>query len=171
MEQYVGQISLFAFNYAPVGYAKCEGQLLPISQYSALFSLLGTTYGGDGRTTFALPDFRGRTFLGAGHGAGLDDVRLGERGGANKFTLTNANLPSHTHGLSNIGIGYNEEGPANGGQTFTNVSVNSDDAEELLPLNTDQTQSTGGGQSFSLMNPFLGITVCIALTGVYPSRS
>ena len=97
MDPFLGQIVLFGGNFAPRGWALCEGQLLPISQYSALFSILGTIYGGDGRTTFALPDLRGRAAISSGRGPGLSDRRLGSRSGQEVHTLTTLEMPSHNH--------------------------------------------------------------------------
>ena len=99
-EPFLAQISLFGGNFAPRGWAFCDGQLLPIAQYSAVFALLGTTYGGDGRTTFALPDMRGRALLHAGGGPGLTFRRLGDKSGAEEITLTVQQMPSHNHGAS-----------------------------------------------------------------------
>jgi len=101
MEQFLGQIQAFGFNFAPRGWAKCEGQLLPISSNDALFSLLGTTYGGDGRTTFGLPDLRSRSIVGVGQGPGLSSIRQGQMRGTEHVTLTGSNLPSHSHELQN----------------------------------------------------------------------
>ena len=103
-EPFIGEISMFGGNFAPRGWALCDGQLLPVSQYSALFSLLGTTYGGDGRTTFALPDLRGRTPKGVGNGPGLQSVIWGERGGKEQTLITAANMPSHSHDGSGLSI-------------------------------------------------------------------
>ena len=100
MEPFLGQLMLVPYNFAPRGWAFCEGQLLPISQYSALFSLLGTTYGGDGRTTFGLPDLRGRVPIGAGQGPGLSNYVLGAKSGVEQVTLTGSQIPSHSHAAS-----------------------------------------------------------------------
>ena len=106
MEPFLGQIQPFGFNFAPRGWAQCDGQILPISQNTALFSLLGTTFGGDGRTTFALPDLRSRSIVHIGTGAGLDNIKWGERGGATTHTLTLAQMPSHNHNVSvNVNTG------------------------------------------------------------------
>ncbi len=110
MEPYIGQIQAFGFNFAPVGWAQCNGQLLPIAQYQALFSLLGTTYGGDGQTTFALPDLRGRSIVHYGSGPGLSPVQLGQNGGHETVTLTINQLPSHNHAVSvAVNTGNGEE--------------------------------------------------------------
>ena len=97
---FIGQVNYIGFNFAPRGWALCDGQLLPIASNTALFSLLGTAFGGDGRTTFALPDLRGRTPLGVGNGAGLNDVTWGQRGGSENVTLTVAQIPSHNHTIT-----------------------------------------------------------------------
>ena len=109
MEPFIGQIQLFGFGWAPVGWAVCNGQLLAISQNTALFSLLGTTYGGDGRTTFGLPDLRGRVPLGLGQGPGLSTYDLGQVGGEESVTLTTAQLPSHNHGMQGSASAHREE--------------------------------------------------------------
>lgn len=164
------------WGFANRGWAMCDGQLLPISSNSALFSLLGTTFGGDGRTTFALPDLRGRSIVHIGSGPGLSNIRWGERGGAEQVSLTIANLPPHNHTLR-------AGGDANLVDTATGSVLASDsrgggDVPEIYT--TDQASmsmgntaitNTGGGQSFNNRNPYLGIYVLIALQGLYPSRS
>jgi len=184
---FIGQIQLFGFNFAPRGWAFCDGQLLPISSNTALFSLLGTTFGGDGRTTFALPDLRGRSAVGVGTGPGISTITHGERGGRENVTLTTLNMPSHTHTAAVTGL-------------TTTVSGSSDDADgtspsgALLGTTGDDVYSsgaadtamnpaaastsgsasvgnTGGSQSFDIRNPFLGIYHSIALIGIFPSRN
>ena len=103
MEPFLGQIQAFGFNFAPRGWSKCEGQLLPISQWTALFSLLGTTFGGDGRTTFGLPDLLSRSIVGMGQGPGMDNITWGERGGNYTYTLTTQQMPSHAHSVQVAG--------------------------------------------------------------------
>lgn len=175
MEPFIGQICLFGFNFAPRGWAKCEGQLLPISSHSALFSLLGTMYGGDGRTTFGLPDLRGRSAVSAGTGNGLANVRQGQMGGAQSITLTQNNLPSHTHTAtlhaeSAAGTSANPNGKMLAGESNAYAAPNPNDnktmASESIVVNP-----TGGQQSFSNLDPYLGLNYCIALEGVFPSRS
>ncbi len=170
MTPFIGQINMFGFNFAPRGWAICQGQLIDIASHSAIFSLLGTTFGGDGRTTMGLPDFRGRMAVGVGNGPGLASMTWGEKGGNNYTALTASNLPPHHHGLSGLGIGYNEEG-AGSGSTLTDLSFNEDDAEETLGVNKTVTDNTGAGTQFSNMPPFLAVYICIAMEGVYPSRS
>ncbi|GAB5416280.1 MAG: tail fiber protein [Crocinitomicaceae bacterium] len=188
MDPFLGQIQPFGFNFAPRGWAKCDGQLLPISAYSALFSLLGTTFGGDGRTTFGLPDLRGRSIVHIGHGPGLSTITWGEKGGREDVTLTQANMPSHSHalinGVANVrlyttdnGDAVNEsDGGANGlgtGGTMPDIYRESPTAGDYAAgVDISGTTSlTGGNIPFDIRNPFLGINVCIALVGVYPSRS
>ena len=169
---------MFAGNFAPRGWAFCDGQLLPISSNSALFSLLGTIYGGDGRTTFALPDLRGRVAIHEGNGPGLSPYNLGQRGGQETVTLTTSQMPNHTHahqvrlgaGVGDQSIGVNNALAANAsGETiFTTNAPNANS-----PLNPDSLVigNAGGGQAHTNMQPFLAINFCIALQGLFPSRS
>ncbi len=170
MDPILGQIIMFAGNFAPRGWAFCEGQLLPISQNTALYSLLGTTYGGDGKTTFALPDLRGRVPMHPGHGPGLTPRRLGEQGGAETVTLTTNNLPAHNHAL-NIHNGDSKITTAAGnllGNAQTQVYSDEAASGQLSPA---AVGSTGGSQPVSIMQPFNCVNYIIALEGVYPSRS
>lgn len=172
MEPFLGMISLFGFNFAPRGWAKCEGQLLPISQNTALFSLLGTTYGGDGVTSFGLPDLRGRAPIGDGHGPGLSPHSSGEQSGSETNTLTQQQLPSHTHALrasaaagnSNVPTGRILADPGRGVNEFTNAAADTD-------MKSDAIGTTGGGQPVSNMPPYLAMNYCIALQGIFPSRN
>ena len=172
-DPFLGQLTAVGFNFAPRGWAHCDGQLLPISQYSALFSLLGTTYGGDGRTTFGLPDLRGRSIVSPGNGPGLSSIRWGEKGGAQDSVLTAANLASHTHGIgANTGSGT-ADSPSNAymatAEDANRNGINiygTTKAGQMAP-----TDATGNGQSFTNRSPFLGCYWCIALVGQYPSRS
>jgi len=171
MTPFVGQIQAFGFNFAPRGWAKCDGSLLAISQYSALFSLLGTMYGGDGRTTFALPDLRSRSIVHTGNGPGLDTITQGERGGKISETLTVANLPSHNHGVSvNVNTNPGSE-PTSTGIIASHATGFSEDPTAGAVLGGVSQISVGLNQAFSIRNPFLGVEYCIALEGVYPSRS
>ena len=166
MEPFIGQIQAFGFNFAPRGWAQCQGQLLAISQYTALFSLLGTTFGGDGRTTFGLPDLRSRSIVGMGNGAGLDNVSWGERGGAISHTNTIAQMPAHTHN-----IGVNSAAGEEASPVGSHIANQADGFSEDSNGNLASMSSTGGGQSYSIRNPYLGINVCIALQGIFPSRN
>lgn len=169
-EPFVGEIRMFAGNFAPRGWAFCDGQLLAVSQNDALFSLLGTIYGGDGRTTFGLPDLRGRIPIHAGSGPGLSPRRLGAKAGSEKETLTVNQLPSHRHNWRAF------SGPATG-QTPVDSSVASpaanfydNQASNLQNMNSGMVQNTGGSRSHTNLQPFLCIHFIIALVGIYPSR-
>ncbi len=172
MEPFLGQIMPVGFNFNPRGWAMCNGQLLPIAQYTALFSLLGTTFGGDGRTTFALPDLRGRSIRHVGSGAGLNPTTWGQRGGSNNVVLTVANIPSHNHSVT-----AGKEGIGSGPTTTAAGSYmgNADDQNYRTAAGTsamaNMVGNTGAGQSFNVDSPYLGIYVNIALTGIFPSRS
>ena len=166
MTPFLGQIQAFGFNFAPRGWAKCEGQLLSIAQYNALFSLLGTMYGGDGRTTFGLPDLRGRSIVGTGNGPGLSTITQGEKGGAENHTLTVGQMPSHTHNIGVNSAAGEEVSPV--GKHIAGIT---DGFAENADGNLAAPTSAGGNQSFGIRSPFLGIEVCIALEGVYPSRN
>ena len=166
MEPFIGQIQAFGFNFAPRDWAHCDGQILAIASHTALFSLLGTTFGGDGRTTFALPDLRGRSIVSVGTGPGLDTITWGERGGAISHTMTTAQMPSHTH---NIGVSTStgEETNPSGKHIAAMADAYAEDANANLAPPTN----TGSNQAFNIRNPFLGIYYNIALTGLFPSRS
>lgn len=176
MEPFIGQIQAFGFNFAARGWALCDGQIMAISQNTALFSLIGTTFGGDGRTTFALPDLRGRSIVHPGHGPGLSPVTWGQRGGAEQLSLTVNNIPSHNHNM-NIVPGSATSDTAD--QKFlAHQTRGGGDVPEIYSTGTPSSQlsggaitATGGGQPFWSRNPYLGIYVSIALFGVFPSRS
>ena len=171
MEPFIGQIQAFGFNFAPRGWAMCEGQLLPIQSYTALFSLLGTTFGGDGRTTFGLPDLRGRSIVGMGNGPGLSAISWGERGGAEHHTLSIAEIPAHAHSVQ---VAVNTSPGDEASSTSTLASSANGFSEEPTAnsfLAGVTSKNVGGNQSFNIRNPYLGINVCIALEGIFPSRS
>jgi microcystin-dependent protein len=152
-----------SFEFAPKGWALCNGQLLPINQNQALFSLLGTTFGGDGRVNFALPDLRGRTpiHVGSGH-------TLGERGGEQAHTLSIAELPTHTHVAQGVNAAANATG-ANGNM-LANAAVAAYGAPQaLVAMNPGSITNTGGSQAHLNMQPFLTLNFCIALQGIFPS--
>jgi microcystin-dependent protein len=176
---FLGQILQVGFNFAPRGFALCQGQLLPISQNTALFSLLGTTFGGDGRTTFGLPDLRGRISKHPGNGPGLGTVTWGERGGRENVTLTDQNMPSHTHSANGTTDEQNAgtlqgnvlgAGPSDGRGGFT-TTIYASSASANATMTGASLANAGGGQNTSLRNPYLGIYHVIAVQGIYPSRS
>ncbi len=169
MDPFIAEIVMFGGNFAPRGWAFCDGQLLPIAQNTALFSLIGTFYGGDGRTTFALPDLRGRVPVHPGHGPGLTSRTLGERGGTETETLTANQIPPHSHLLRANSGRADSTDPSNA----TIAKANEDTYNEN---NTDvnmkgDTANAGGGQAHNNMQPYLCVNFIIALQGVFPSRS
>lgn len=172
MEPFLGQIQAFGFNFAPRGWLFCQGQLLPINQNQALFSLLGTMYGGDGRTTFALPDLRGRSIVGFGQGNGLSNLNIGQAGGSETVTLLTANLPAHNHALTATDSDANSDEASSGARLGTaGVSIYASGGTGSVVLAADSTTQTGGGQPFNNRSPYLGINYCIAIQGIFPSRS
>lgn len=191
-EPFVGEIRMVGFNFAPRGWALCEGQLLPIAQNSALFSLLGTIYGGDGRTTFGLPDLRGRSPVGAGTGPGLTPVTQGERAGVESVTIHSSQMPAHAHAASQLAASVavpavTESSNVSGAPSDASIlgpveasgragTLYSTDASDvtLKPFNasvTGETDNTGGGQPVSIRNPYMGTNFVIALQGIFPSRN
>ena len=171
-DPFIGEIRMFAGDFAPRNWSFCDGALLPISSNTALFSLLGTTYGGDGRTTFALPDLRGRLPLHPGSGPGLSTRHLGQRGGTEDETLTANQIPSHTHSMqasSNLG---NAPSPST---RVTAMSSSFDAFIDETPggaaLATEAVATAGGSQPHTNLQPYLCINFIIALQGIFPSRS
>ena len=161
-EPFLSEIRIMSFVFAPKGWALCNGQLLPINQNQALFSLLGTTFGGDGRVNFALPDLRGRTpiHVGSGH-------TLGERGGEQAHTLSIAEMPTHAHVFNGTSVDADSAvGSANYLATVGNVYTG---AQNLTPLSPSTVGNVGGSQAHLNMQPFLTLSFCIALQGIFPS--
>ncbi|AUS07364.1 phage tail protein [Tamlana carrageenivorans] len=192
-EGFIGEVKMFAGSFAPRNWAFCDGQLLSIAQNTALFAIIGTTYGGDGRTTFALPDLRGRAPVGVGTGAGLSTIKAGERSGKENITLNILNMPSHTHtatftqthGVSTIPAVADEantDDPTNNKLAIPNIgganmlySNAYSDATLANGITNVQgivtVSSNGGQQSFNNRNPYLGINYIICLFGTFPSRN
>jgi microcystin-dependent protein len=166
-DPFIGEIIMFGGNFAPRGWGLCDGQLLPISSNTALFSLLGTTYGGDGRTTFGLPDLRGRAPVHEGTGPGLSQVRLGERAGDERVTLTTNNLPSHSHDVNSSSAEGETNDTANAFLSSTTEEVYASDSDSTM--NAGVVGNSGGGQAVNIRDPYLGINYIIALTGTFPS--
>ncbi|KQZ26973.1 phage tail protein [Duganella sp. Root1480D1] len=171
-ERYIGEIRMFSGNFAPVGWAMCNGQLLPIAQNTALFSILGTTYGGDGKTTFALPNLRQRIPMHAGAGPGLTLRDLGEQGGAATSTLTALQMPSHSHGMSASNATASVQSPANAllAKPVT-VSAPYHDAAAMAPSPTGPLGAAGGNSPHNNLQPYLVLNFIIALSGIFPPRS
>lgn len=166
-DQMLGEVKIFTGNFAPRGWMACEGQLLPIASYSALFSILGTTYGGDGITTFALPDLRGRVPMGVGTGPGLTNVYLGERKGSEKVTITKSQIPAHNH--ADAAVYETLDATAIGGAVRpTQESVVTSKRATDHSINDD---NTGGNQPIDIVQPSLGVRYIICIEGIYPSRS
>ncbi|MDN5848789.1 MAG: tail fiber protein [Nitrococcus sp.] len=170
-EVILGQVVPVAFGFAPRGFALCDGQLLSIAQNSALFALLGTQYGGDGKTTFALPDLRGRTPVGYGSST-LGDVPIGETAGAETVTLTAAELPAHVHqsnGTTAAGGLRNPTGALYGAATAATYAPAASGSQ--VTLNAQTLAAVGQGQAHENMQPFCTVNFCIAITGIFPSRN
>lgn len=172
-EPFVGEIRMFAGNFAPRGWAFCDGQLLAVSQNDALFSLLGTIYGGDGRTTFGLPDLRGRIPLHQGTGPGLSQRRLGSKSGAENVTLTTNQLASHSHDFNASTADADTQVPLGKvlGESTTNLRYLKNASPSAARLNSASLSNTGGSRSHTNMQPTLCLHYIIALFGIYPSRS
>jgi microcystin-dependent protein len=179
MDPFIGEIRLMPYNFAPQGWAFCQGQLLPIRQYTALFSLLGTQYGGDGKVTFALPDLRGRAALGQGQGPGLSNYSQGEVTGVENITLQQAEMPAHVHTLTAT-IQVNADAGAGSSPTNTYLAADATNnqysenpgsgASMAADLVTGMSTPTGGSQPHNNMMPYLTLNYCIAMEGVFPPR-
>ncbi len=174
-EPFIGTIMFVPYNFAPKNWAFCSGQLLQIATNQALFSLLGTTYGGNGQITFALPNLQGRAPIGYGQGNGLSNISIGQAGGQENVTLTLAEMPAHTHtgnvilgsGLANNANGTGNNFAANtGGTSIYNSGALGDDMAANVTI-----VSIGGNQPHNNMSPFLVLNCCICLAGLYPSRN
>jgi len=171
---FVAEIRIFPFNFAPRGWAFCQGQLLPIAQNTALFSLLGTNYGGDGRSTFALPNLQGIVPMHYQQGPGLSLHVLGETGGSAAVTVLSSQLPAHTHTLQAFAGrgGGAADSPANSVLTpSAGAEVYDPGAGAPSPMNANAIGLTGGGQPHNNLMPYLTLNFCIALQGIYPPRS
>jgi microcystin-dependent protein len=170
---YVGQISMTGFNFAPPGWALCNGQTLPISQYQALFAIIGTTYGGDGITNFQLPNLQGRVGMHMGTSPGTGNFVLGQIGGETTHTLTQAEMPAHYHPAVVASAGGNSAVPTNNAWAASTdgdpIYINPSKANTTLAINAIGT--TGGNQPHENMQPFLAINFIIALQGIFPTHN
>lgn len=175
MEPFLGMIGLFGFNYAPQYWAVCDGSLLPIAQNTALFSLLGTQYGGNGQTTFALPDLRGRTPIGQGQGPGLNPYTMGEMAGTETVTLIQSQMPAHNHMLNVSGSPADADSPSGNVLAVSaladGASVNTYGQTINATANPQSIGVSGGTQPHPNMQPYLVMNYCIALQGIYPPRN
>lgn len=176
---FIGEIRLFAFSFAPRGWAFCDGRLVAISQNTALFSILGVNFGGNGTTTFGLPNLSGRTAIGVGNGPGLSPQVVGQTGGTSTVTLTTAQIPAHNHVL-NAGT-LSPPNPAQNVATPTNQSLLGLSAPNNIYVDGPGSPNTafisssispnGAGQPHENMQPYLAVNICIALQGIFPSRN
>src|ERR1700732_4362500 len=166
-EPFLSEIRIMSFNFAPKGWAMCNGQLLPINQNQALFSLLGTTYGGDGRVNFALPNLQGNTPMHVGNGH-----TLGEKGGEQAHTLSIAELPAHTHSANAANVAPSAGNPSNtrmlSESAGANLYAGASNPQTMVPA---AIANVGGSQAHENMQPFLTLTFCIALQGIFPSQN
>ncbi|CAH1214187.1 hypothetical protein PAECIP111891_04051 [Paenibacillus allorhizoplanae] len=173
MDQYLGEIRIFPFNFAPTGWVQCNGQILSIQQNAALFSLLGTTYGGDGRTTFALPNLQGKVPLHPGQGPGLSQYDLGQSEGSESVTLLTSQIPAHSHAMQYERSGFAQESPKDqmlmdiqgrrGAAAYTEMT-------NLKPMGAQAVAPTGNSQPHNNMQPYLTLNFCIATQGIFPPR-
>jgi microcystin-dependent protein len=168
-DQYLGEIRAVGFNFAPVGWAACNGQLMPIAQNTALFSLLGTQYGGDGVTTFALPNLQDSTPVDQGNGTGLTPRAIGDVGGEAQVTLTSAQIPSHNHPAQAVGGPGNQVGPA--GNLTAEIRGDAYAPVANGQMSASALQSTGGGQPHNNLPPYQVLNFVIALVGIFPPRN
>jgi microcystin-dependent protein len=173
-DQFVAEIRIVPFNFPPTGWAFCQGQLLPISQNTALFSLLGTFYGGDGKSTFALPDFRGRAPINQGQGPGLSQRFIGETGGTDSVTLIQSEIPVHSHILRATTSGAAQTNPSNNVWAASNVGRTPPPLYSTTQNSTMAPQAlaiTGGSLPHNNMHPYLTLNFIIALQGIFPPRN
>jgi microcystin-dependent protein len=181
-EPFIGEVKIFGFSFSPRGYDYCNGQLYSIAEYTALFSLIGTTYGGNGQTTFALPDLQGRIPIGQGQGPGLPDYTLGESAGSPSITLTTAEMPPHIHTLHSESVKMKASSAAADENSAAGLypgvaSASVYTASPTPNVYTGGTQIsgtsdvTGSGMPFSIANPYLVHNYCIATEGIFPSRN
>ena len=168
---YLGEILLFAGNFAPSGWAICDGSLLPINQNQALFSILGTTYGGNGTTNFALPDLRSRVPVGFGQGSGLTNFVIGQSGGEESHQLSVNEIPSHNHVAAADNSGGTSATPVGNFPAINNEGIQHYGSTSNGAMNASAIGNTGGGQSHNNLQPYLAINYIIALQGVFPARS
>lgn len=172
-DPFLGEIRWVGFNFCPRGWAEADGQILPISNNSALFALFGTIYGGDGRTTFALPDLRGRVMVHEGQGPGLSDFRQGQRAGSEEVTLSEAQLPAHDHDLKATSSRGNTANPSGAALADGRTArVYSSSASSLTStMQAGSVANAGASQPHDNMPPYLVLKACVATVGVFPSRS
>ncbi len=171
MDPFVAEVRIFAGNFAPKGWATCDGQILPISQNTALFSLLGTTYGGDGKSTFALPNMRGRVAVHPGQGPGLSYRDLGETGGSEAVILNNSELPAHNHNVMTVNdVGDTNQAANNGIARSSGAAVYSPAGQPMVAMSELSLSENGRSMPHNNMQPYLTLNYIIAMQGVFPPR-
>lgn len=176
-EPLLGEVKLFGFNFCPRGWAAADGQLLPINQNQSLYALYGNYYGGDARTTFGLPDLRGRAPVSYGTGPGLSPYAIGEKVGAETHTLNTLEMPAHNHIVNATNVAADKLGPD--GKYLadpqivgnTNLFAYHATPDRIVQMNPGMISNTGGSQAFNIRQPVLAMNWCVALTGVFPSRN
>jgi len=180
MEPFLGQITLYACNFAPYGWLQCQGQILPIQQYAALFSLLGTNFGGNGTSNFSLPNLQSTVPIGQGQGAGLSDYVMGETGGSENVSLTLSTMPAHSHPMlaytatataTNPAGALTAKGPSSGGHGGGDATTLYSTTAPNVALAPGSVGPAGGNIPHSNLQPLLALNWCIATTGVFPTRS
>lgn len=176
-EPFIAEIRMFTYTFAPRGWAYCNGQIMPIAQHTSLFALVGTTYGGDGRTTFGLPNLQGRVPMHPGRGPGLSSYRLGQAGGSYTVDLTDAQMPAHTHDLQ---VTLNNPTTTDPGESYPSKYRDAEDKKEYAYKNNPTLDAqfasaavgtAGASQEHENKQPYLTVSFCIALIGIFPSRS
>jgi microcystin-dependent protein len=175
MDPFVAEIRIFPFNFAPKGWALCDGQILPLSQNTALFSLLGTTYGGDGKNNFALPDMQGNAPMHPGQGPGLSLHDLGEFGGSDTVRLIQSEMPGHSHTMMAVNFPSDQSAPSSARALARSVNASAyvagNPQPALVQMNDNMLAPAGGDQPHNNLMPYLTLNFCIALQGVYPPRT
>jgi microcystin-dependent protein len=173
MDPFVAEIRIFAFSFPPRGWAFCDGQLMSISQNTALFSLLGTTYGGDGKSTFGLPDMQTNVPMNFGQGPGLSNYFLGQMGGSQYVTLQQSEVPSHNHGVQSAPANFPGTSNVVGGNSYAKSAQGNayTTPANFVNMNIQEVSSVGNNQPHNNMMPFIALNFCIALQGVFPPRT
>lgn len=171
MDPFVAEVRMFPFNFAPSGWAFCDGQLLPLSQNTALFSLLGTFYGGNGKSNFALPNLQGSSPMHYGQGPGLSLRDIGETGGSETVSLLESEIPAHAHTLNGVNDSGLQSNPGGALPARANLYKINPAANTLVNMSVNAASPTGGDQPHNNMQPYLTVNFCIALQGVYPPRT
>lgn len=174
VDAFIGEIRILPYNFIPESWARCEGQLLSIQQHTALFSILGTSFGGDGRTTFALPNLKGRGPAGTGRGPGLTPYNIGDRAGSSSVALSTLHLPLHKHAFKGSSGRATSNTPASNqvlARTRGVFAYSNDGPAQSRPMSSDALAVAGSSQAHDNMQPYQALAFCIALEGIYPPRS